>query len=89
MSIRGIPGAFLLTSKAGNLWAARHKDKYGPLTSSRASRGRGKLERLYLLRKSIRTRARYMFSRTTLETEPKVVKAIGFDVSLAVAKANT
>ena len=76
-SIRDIPGSFLFTSKAGELWAAHRKGK------------REKLERLYLLRKSITTRARHMFARTTRETEPKVVKAIGFDVSVAVARANT
>lgn len=57
-SIRNIPGAFLLRSKAGRLWAATAEG--------------GKLTLLYLLVRSVNVRARNLFGATQKEIEPEI-----------------
>jgi len=74
-SIRNIPGAFLFTSKAGNLWAAM-RNNAGPLVL------------LYMLVKSITLRPRKIFARVRREQQAPVVEALRSQVSIVVAQAN-
>lgn len=73
-SIRNIPGAFLLQSKTGRLWAAM--------------RSGNRLTLLYLLVKSVHLRARSIFQRISRKETPNVVAIMKQQISLVVNKAN-
>lgn len=75
ISIRDIPGAFLLTSKAGKLWAA-----------VRTARG---FDLLYLLVKSVTLPARRIFGRVTERIRLEVVKNSDGEVAAVVRRANS
>jgi hypothetical protein len=74
-SIRDIPGAFLLKSKAGNHWAAIRK-------------AGGTLSLLYLLKKSARIRPRRIFARTRDSARPQVLELTRGAIRTVVQKAN-
>ena len=73
-SSRDIPGAFLMKSKRGNLWVA-------------VSRG-GKLVLLYLLKKSVKMKARRVFARARDASREDVKRATADMVTATVRKAN-
>lgn len=73
-SIRNIPGAFLLRSKAGRLWAAVNSNR--------------QLQLLYLLVKSVTLKPRHIFGRVAREQSPKVVETMRAEITLTVARAN-
>lgn len=78
MSIRDIPGAFLLRSKAGKLWAARNA----------GGRNSQRVELLYLLVKSIHLKPKRIFGRVAERMRPQVVRLIGAEASVVVGRAN-
>jgi hypothetical protein len=73
-SIKSISGAFLLRSKAGNLWAAIKRGK--------------SLVLLYLLKKQARMRPRRIFARVRDESRPQVLELTQGRVTAVVRKAN-
>lgn len=74
-SIRNIPGAFLVRTMAGRLWAAMRN-------------GKGPVVLLYLLVRQTLHRPRKIFARTAEAQKPVVDKLIGAQIAVAVAKAN-
>jgi hypothetical protein len=74
MSIRNIPGAFLLRTHAGRLWAAVGT--------------KNRLTLLYLLVKSITLAPRRIFQRTRTKAQPQCAALVGNAVSLVVREAN-
>jgi len=74
-SIRDIPGAFLLRTKTGRLWAARRR------------RG-GAVELLYLLVRSVKIRGRGIFGRVATLASPEVKAITGRSLEAVVRKAN-
>lgn len=74
-SIRGLPGTFILRSKAGNLFVVRR-------------RGRFDLEFLYLLKHSVRLPARHTFRHVAHKVQPRVEALFDADMALLIRKAN-
>jgi hypothetical protein len=75
MSIRDIPGAFLMRSATGRLWAAM---------------GAGnRLRFLYLLVKSVTLKPRHIFERVKRQNEPRVVELMRSEVAVVVREANS
>lgn len=75
MSIRDIPGAFLVRTLRGRLFAAREAGG----TRSR------RIELLYMLKRSVTHRGRKVFETSRRDAEPRVVKIMG-DAALEIVK---
>lgn len=73
-SIRQIAGAFLFRSRAGNLWAAVRQG--------------GQLVLLYLLKRTIRLRARHIFQRSLERTRPAIDAEMRRSVTTVVNVGN-
>ena len=74
MSIRNIPGAFLIRGSSGKLWAA--------------VREAGNLQFLYLLVRQVRMRARRVFAKTLDRNRPAINAELSKAVTRIVARGN-
>lgn len=77
-SVRGLPGYRLIRTSAGRLWIVRE---------SGGTRS-GRIDFMYLLKRSVRIRRRAIFGVTRLEAEPVMGRMFAVDVSQLAARAN-
>lgn len=75
-SVRGLPGLFVIKSRAGNLFLVRRVGK------------RGRLEFLYLLKRSVTLKPRHMFEVVAARMQPVVEASVGGQVSASVRRAS-
>jgi len=75
-SIRDIPGAFLVRTLGGNLFAVR------PAGGTRS----GRIEFLYMLKRQIHHRGRHVFARARSESEADVARVAGQDAATQIVK---
>lgn len=75
-SVRGLPGLFVVRSRAGNLFIAERGS------------ARGDLRMLYLLVRGVRLPARGTFAAVREGMRPRALELVGGQVSLEVRRAN-
>lgn len=74
-SVRGLAGYFVIRTRTGNLWIVR-------------DRGGRVVDFMYLLKRSVRIRARRIFAVTRFHTEPLISRMFGGAVTQVVRVAN-